>query len=300
MYSYHVACAWVRRVTSDHLRGRARSASDMQHIQFVRKCKENKSLRSAAKTATYTDNRTNLWDCMSSIHVDWTLQYPLLLYKMLQVAACPYTRVMNCASNVSHYIHYAPVPIANNLTCNAVVLFSVEIALLLLGWALDPKMRPINKGNYVWYPTYVPNLGSRVQCSRSLWKPHNSRQQTINYCRAEGVQFLVDCGLSALNIMRCFPHSLVTTHNCKGNVHCFVASDALSKPVALRAQLRTNQLIQDVELSTSHTTKPVELDFMNHVLHHLVFGLVSVCPQPTPLGLRGLFDQQHMSQPLSF
>ena len=95
-------------------------------------------------------------------------------------------------------------------------------------------------------------------------------------------------------------HSLVTTHNCKGNIHCFVASDALSKLAALRAQLRTNQLIQDVELSTSHTTKPVELDFMNHVLHHLVFGLVSVCPQPTPLGLRGLFDQQHMSQPLSF
>ena len=128
---------------------------------------------------------------MSCIHVDWTLKYPLLLYKTLQVAVCPYTRVMNCASNVSHYIHYAPVPITNNLICNAVVLFSVEIALLLLGWALDPKMRPIDKGNYVWYPTYVPNLGSRVQCSYSLWKPHNSRQQTINYCHAEGVQFLL-------------------------------------------------------------------------------------------------------------
>ena len=105
------------------------------------------------------------------------------------------------------------------------------------------------------------------------------------------MQFLVDCGLSTLNIMRCFLHWLVTTHNCKGNIHCFVASDALSKLVVLRAQLRTNQLIQDVELSTSHTTKPVELDFMNHVLHHLAFGLVSVCLQPTPLGLRGLFDQ---------
>ena len=139
----------------------------MQHMQFVRKCKGNKGLRSEAKTATYADNRTNLRDCMSSIHVNWTLQYPLLLYKMLQVAACPYTRVMNCAGNVSHYIRYGPVPITNNLICNAVVLFSVEIALLLLGWALDPKMHPINKGNYVWYPTYVPNLGSRVQCSHS-------------------------------------------------------------------------------------------------------------------------------------
>ena len=161
-------------------------------------------------------------------------------------------------------------------------------------------MCPIDKGNYVWYPTYIPNFGSRVQCSHSLWKLHNSRQQTINYCHAEGVQFLVDCGLSALNIMRCFPHSLVTTHNCKSNIHCFVASDALSKPVALRTQLRTNQLTQDVELSTIHMTKPIELDFMNHVLHHLVFGLVSTCPQLTPLGLQGLFDQQHMSQPLSF
>ena len=191
-------------------------------------------------------------------------------------------------------------PLTNNLICNAVVLFSVEIALLLLGWALDPKMQPIDKGNYVWYPTYLPNLGSRVQCSCSLWKPHNSRQQTINFRCTEGMQFLVDCGLSALNIMICFPHSLVTTHNCKGNIHCFITSDALLKLVALRAQLRTNQLIQDVELSTSHMTKPVELDFMNHALHHLVFGLVSVCPQLTPLGLQGLFDQQHMSQPLSF
>ena len=114
------------------------------------------------------------------------------------------------------------------------------------------------------------------------------------------MQLLVDCGISVLNIMRCFPHSLVTTHNCKGNIHCFVTSDALLKLVALCAQLWTNQLIQDVELSTSHMTKPVELDFINHVLHHLVFGLVSVCPQPTPLGLGGLFDQQHMSQPFSF
>ena len=222
---------------------------------------------------------------MSSIHVDWTLQYPLLLYKMQQVVACPYTRVMNCTSTVSHYIHYAPVSITNNLICNAVVLFSVKIAVLLLGWALDSKMRPIDKGNYVWYPTYVLYLGSRVKRSRSFWKPHNSRQQTINYRGAEGVQFLVDSGLFTLNILRCFPHLLVATHNCKGNIYSFATFDILTKAVALRAQLRANQLVQDIELSTSYTTKPVELDFMNHVLHHLVCGLVSICPQPTPLGL---------------
>ena len=126
VYSYHVACARVGRVTADHLRGQARSASDMQHMQFVRKYKGNKGLRNEAKTVTYTNNRTNLWDCVSSIHVDWTLKYPLLLYKMLQVTACLYTRVMNCASNVSHYIHYAPVPITNNLICNTVVLFLLK------------------------------------------------------------------------------------------------------------------------------------------------------------------------------